>query len=53
VHIPSPANTELIVGASGKADKLAIKLFDTGEKPFACDYCDKKFASGSNLKQHL
>jgi len=24
----------------------------TGEKPFVCELCDKKFSSGSNLKQH-
>jgi KRAB domain-containing zinc finger protein len=24
----------------------------TGDKPYACDKCDKTFASGSNLKQH-
>ena len=23
-----------------------------GEKPFACKYCDKKFTSSSNLRQH-
>ena len=25
----------------------------TGERPFKCGYCDKSYASGSNLKQHM
>ena len=24
----------------------------TGEKPHPCDYCDKKFAKSSDVKQH-
>ena len=25
----------------------------TGEKPFVCPHCMKRFSSGSNLKQHV
>lgn len=25
----------------------------TGDKPFACEVCNKRFSSGSNLKQHM
>ena len=27
-------------------------MIHTGEKPYACKYCDKKFNRNSNIKEH-